>query len=342
MVLNGGYGGIGASTRADHDDKDTAKLTSLRRRVSLTQIDKHQHCLKGAYVEARLGRRERPVCRPNLNWSKVKRSNDHFEALEAYYEITHLQTYYQALGFRGRQASIRTASSSSSTPCRTTTRSTRPSTARSATAAGGVDDAEDGDVITHEYGHSIQDAQDRGFGNCSCSQASALGEGFGDFESALNTAISPQVPQSYLRRAEYCIFDWDGTGGYSPAAKPCGRLATGGDHTQTYTQALIHCRTPSGTEEVHCLGEVWSHGLIDLLNQLPADSVGRPPIVVDVLLSQFAYRDNETFAGAVNLLLAADDAVYGDGTAGDGSGSHDAAICAEMKTARGINASGCL
>ena len=58
-----------------------------------------------------------------------------------------------------------------------------------------------------------------------------------------------------------------------------------------------------------------------------------PPIVVDVLGSQFAYADNESFAQAVNGLVAADNAVYG--------GTHKTAICTEMKTNRGINASSC-
>ena len=58
--------------------------------------------------------------------------------------------------------------------------------------AGGVDDAEDGDVVTHEYGHSIQDAQDRGFGTSL--GAGSLGEGFGDFVSAVNTSITPDLP----------------------------------------------------------------------------------------------------------------------------------------------------
>ena len=341
VAVNGGYGGIGAGKRADRNDRNTRKLTALRRRVSLTMIDKHQTCLKGAFVQVRLGRRARPVCRRGLNWSKVKRADNRFEALEAYYEITHLQTFYRALGFRGT-ASVHPKPQLVVVDAMPDDNSFyTPFDRKIRYGSGGVDDAEDGDVITHEYGHSIQDAQDRGFGNCNCTQASALGEGFGDFESAVNTAISPAVPHSDLRRAEYCIVDWDGTGGYSPQAAPCGRLATGADHTNTYAQALIHCRSAGGTDP-HCLGEVWSHGLIDLLNKLPADSVGRPPIVVDVLLSQFAYKDNETFAGAVDLLLAADDAVYGDGTAGDGSGPHDAAICDEMKTERGINATGCL
>jgi Fungalysin/Thermolysin Propeptide Motif len=344
IAMNGGYGGIGIGKAADHGDGNTPKLTALRAPVNLKLIKKGQHCLVGKFVQARVGGgRGAPVCRRSLDWRNVTRANEKFEALEAYQQITHLQRYYHRLGFTGkanvhprRQKVIANAfaqDNSFYSPGDRTIRFGR----------GGVDDGEDGDVITHEYGHSIQDAQDPGFGNCDCPQSGALGEGFGDFESAVNTAISFRVPHSFLHDAEYCIFDWDGTGGYGgPGVKPCGRLATGSDGTgrptKTYSQALHTCHTPQGPE-VHCLGEVWSHGLIDLLNSLQPDSRNRPPIVVDVLLSQFIYRDNETFNQAVNALLDADDAVYGNGHVG--SGPHDAAICAEMKTARGINTLRC-
>ena len=44
---------------------------------------------------------------------------------------------------------------------------------------GGVDDAEDAEVIVHEYGHSVQDDQVPGFG--STPEAGAIGEAFGDY-----------------------------------------------------------------------------------------------------------------------------------------------------------------
>ena len=44
---------------------------------------------------------------------------------------------------------------------------------------GGVDDAEDAEVIWHEYGHAIQDAQVPGFG--ASDEAGSIGEGFGDY-----------------------------------------------------------------------------------------------------------------------------------------------------------------
>jgi Zn-dependent metalloprotease len=332
VVENGGYGGIGSGVSADNHDHDTAKLTSLRNPVHLPRIKSGQHCLNGTYVDSRVGSKAKPVCRRSLNWKGVTRSNDKFEALEAYQQIDQIQNYFHAIGFTGssnvhpkRQKVIVDAFAQDNSFY-------SPSDKKIRYGRGGVDDAEDGDVVVHEYGHSIQDAQDPGFG--SGDQAGGLGEGFGDFMSVINTAISqPPVPIGYLNHAEFCIFDWDGTSGYGgPGVKPCGRVANGSDGITTFPVAESACRIPhsGGRLEIHCLGEVWVHGLIDLLNSIPLES-GKPPIVLDLLTSQFTYADNESFAQAVNGLVAADTAIYG--------GTHITAICTEMKTNRGITAS---
>ena len=42
--------------RKDHRDKNTARLTSLRRPVTLYDIRKGQRCLRGKWVHATVGR----------------------------------------------------------------------------------------------------------------------------------------------------------------------------------------------------------------------------------------------------------------------------------------------
>ncbi len=330
VAVNGGYAGIGQGPFADHRDRNTRKLTRLRRRVELQGIKAGQHCLVGRFVQARLGKkRGRPVCKRGLRWGNVRRKNNRFEALMAYYHVDTIQRYFRSLGFKG---------SSSTRPGRQTVVADAfaednsfysPVTRRIMYGSGGVDDAEDGDVITHEYGHAIQAAQSPGFSDCrGCLEAESLGEGFGDFVSIVNTAISPNVPPSYLERAESCIFDWDGTAGYNPQTAPCGRVADGSDGVTTLPVARSVCQG-----DPHCIGEVWSSGLMDLLRSLAPDGQGRPPIVVDLLTSQFAYSRSERFSEAVDGLVAADEAIYG--------GTHVAAICGEMELQRQIPASDC-
>src|SRR3954467_1393255 len=69
---------------------------------------------------------------------------------------------------------------------------------------GGVDDAEDGEVIVHEYGHAVQDAQVPGFG--STLQAGSIGEAFGDY---LAVEVSTSVTGN--RFEVPCVADWDST-----------------------------------------------------------------------------------------------------------------------------------
>jgi hypothetical protein len=191
-------------------------------------------------------------------------------------------------------------------------------------------------VIIHEYGHSIQDNQAPGFfssAGFNFSQAGALGEGFGDYASAMMTLQIPHLPNP--AHASYCIFDWDGVTGWGgPLARPCGRVANGTDGVSKLPGALkaggpCDLGSPGLKElDIHCVGEVWTHGLIDLRL-----AIGQP-IDVDVLASQFTYVSGETFAQAVGALVSADKSLFG--------GAHVAAICAEMRDKRGISgAPGC-
>ena len=85
------------------------------------------------------------------------RSKDRFEALMAYYHVDRTQRYIQDLGFANvdnrRQRVVADAFSADNSFY-------SPWAKDIEYGAGGVDDAEDADVIIHEYGHSIQDDQD--------------------------------------------------------------------------------------------------------------------------------------------------------------------------------------
>ena len=71
---------------------------------------------------------------------------------------------------------------------------------------GGVDDGEDADVIVHEYGHAVQDAQAPELPH-SGNQGGAMGEGFGDY-----LAGGLLDRDGRLRhRVEPCIMEWDAT-----------------------------------------------------------------------------------------------------------------------------------
>jgi Fungalysin/Thermolysin Propeptide Motif len=331
----GGYGGIGKRPSADNRDRDTHKLTRLREQVRLPRLERGQDCLKGRWAAARYDHPTKALCRPSRNWGHLTRSNDRFEALMAYFHVDRTQAYVQSLGFSDsnvppngiddrRQHVVADA-------FRADNSFYSPQDRKIRYGAGGIDDAEDGDVIVHEYGHAMQDSQDPGFGCHSANfcQAGALGEGFGDYVSAMMSLVTPGLPRP--AHAAFCIFDWDGVSGYNPRAAPCGRVANSSDGVTTLPDALAPRGPCDGNVrgrpslDIHCVGEVWTHGLLDLRFGLGANA---PVLDRDLLTSQFAYVDRETFPEAVDALVAADRALSG--------GANVAAICGEMVVNRGI------
>ena len=110
---------------------------------------------------------------------------------------------------------------------------------------GGVDDAEDAEVIFHEYGHAIQDEQVPGFG--SSPEAGAIGEGFGDY-----WAVTVSDVRRTTASTSACVADWDSVSYTSgPSALPAARR-----RQQAYPEDLIG--------EVHADGEIWSRALWDI------------------------------------------------------------------------------
>ena len=114
---------------------------------------------------------------------------------------------------------------------------------------GGVDDAEDAEVILHEYGHAIHDSQNFSFAS---EQAGAISEGFGDYWAVTVSDVvakSLGVPE---REPLPCVADWDST---------------------SYTSDVPHCLRRVDTNlhypgdlngEVHHDGQIWSRALWDI------------------------------------------------------------------------------
>ncbi len=115
---------------------------------------------------------------------------------------------------------------------------------------GGVDDAEDAEVILHEYGHAIQDSQMVPFGFGTSVEAGSIGEGFGDyFAVTVSNVIAPTPDPA-------CVADWDSV---------------------SYTSRPVHCLRRVDTElhypedlngRVHHDGQIWSRALWDIRNAL--------------------------------------------------------------------------
>ena len=147
---------------------------------------------------------------------------------------------------------------------------------------GGVDDAEDADVILHEYGHAIQDNQTMGrylgFG-----ESGAQGEGFGDYWAFSN---GPTGPGAF---DPACLAEWDF--GFLGCLR---RL----DSTRHYPEDLAF--------EVHDDGEMWASTLHDLFLTLGKETTDRV-----VLQSHFLVPFLPRFCDGARALRDADVALYG-------------------------------
>ncbi len=103
---------------------------------------------------------------------------------------------------------------------------------------GGVPDAEDADVILHEYGHAMQDDQVPGYGETTA--GGAMGEGFGDFNAGNYFALTSKGFN------DVCVADWDATT-YSSADPTCLRRMDSTKDARTDLE-----------QQVHADGEIWS------------------------------------------------------------------------------------
>ncbi|WP_091740284.1 M36 family metallopeptidase [Marininema mesophilum] len=272
------YGATSSFT--DNSDADSTALTAQLKSVPLLGLNGSGY-LKGPYVTIS----SKAKTYSSTNTFNYTRANNSFEDVMVYYHIDTIQRYIQSLSFtninnRSIKANVNANSDDNSFYS--------PSTKALTFGTGGVDDAEDAGIITHEYGHSIQDNQVPGFGNSS--EGGAMGEGFGDFLGA--TYEDATSTSSY---GKACVGEWDAVA-YSSDDPPCLRRL---DEKKVY---------PDDVEgEPHADGEIWSQALYDM-----ASAFGRDTATKLVLQSHWSLTPNATFSDGYKAILAADASLYGN------------------------------
>ena len=146
---------------------------------------------------------------------------------------------------------------------------------------GGVDDAEDAEIILHEYGHAIQDDQVPGFG--ASDEGGAMGEGFGDYLAASFFAdLKPA-------RLQPCVGSWDAVS-YSGDDPPSLRRL---DSNKKYPRDLHG--------EVHADGEIWSACLWEIRAALGGRVADRL-----VIAHHFLLTPQSGFEDAAKALMTTD------------------------------------
>jgi zinc metalloprotease ZmpB len=224
------------------------------------------------------------------------RHSDQFEQVMAYFWVNQAQEYLQSLGF----GSTLPAVNAESQDVRTNQWGQDNSFSWDKhdlikLGKGGVDDAEDGEVIVHEYGHAVHDAQVSGFG--SSLEAGSIGEAWGDY-LAVTVGLAAAAQYGWpVNAPQPCVADWDSVS-YTSTAPHCLRRV---DTNKTYADRI---------GEVHADGEIWSRALWDIRTALGATTADR--IIVD---AQFRFAPDTSFHDAAVATIATAQSMAGTAAA---------------------------
>lgn len=241
--------------------------------------------LEGPYVK--IADREPPYA-PNITYTTggdflFRRNVDGFEDVMVYYHIDTYQRYIQSLGFQNLckfplQADAHGLNGQENSHFVPGTSSV---SSYLAYGTGGVDDAEDADVILHEYGHALSFCASP-YTTLSSKQRRGLDEGIGDY-----IAASTSYDADTFRWAT--LFNWDGNNEFW-----AGRKAVSGidyDNTQ---------------DEIYAYGTLWASTLMEIRLNLGAATTDK------IFLASLYYNSpNTTLLDAAQQFLDTDNGLFG-------------------------------
>ncbi len=205
------------------------------------------------------------------------RSNDHFEEVMAYYHINRQALYWRDLNFGGvpwpQLLDINRFDDDASF--------FNPQTRIITTGRGGVDDAEDADVLIHEYTHSLIEAV---LPNWRGGETGLLAEGLCDyFAGDYSMAVAPDFEPMQ-------IYNWDG-------------------HNQFWDGRILDSdyQYPEDCQgDIHDAGQLWSSLLTEI--RLTGDRDEWNRVVVDHL---YNLADSASVTDAIWALLVSDAVLTG-------------------------------
>lgn len=241
----------GATGYTDGSDAATTQLNNARTAVTLPEIDLTAgvYKLKSTYAEIKeLGSPAKGLFTQATSDFSFNRNQDGFEAVNAFYHIDKSMRYInQTLGipclpYQAANAGVvffdpHGASSADNSFY---------SNGQLQFGEGGVDDAEDADVVLHELGHGIHDWITSG----GLSQVNGLSEGCGDYWAV---SYSRSLNQWASSTPEYnYVFSWDG---HNPFWD--GRTT---DYSATYPSGLV--------SQIHTDGQIWATALMKIWDEL--------------------------------------------------------------------------
>jgi zinc metalloprotease ZmpB len=270
----------------DQKDADYPALAPAYHQVTLTNLD-GSGFLRGDYANI-VSETGDPAYSPT-NEFHYRRNDDRFEQVMAYYWVTEAQKYIQSLGFGTTFRPVNMESQD--------VRINQWGADNSFSwdkkdmmkfGKGGVDDAEDAEVILHELGHAIQDSQQDPFGYGLSFEARSIGEGFADYWAVTVADVLAPTPDPA------CVADWDSVS-YTSTTPHCLRRV----------DLNLHYPENINPNSVHATGRIWSRALWDIRNAL-----GHVRADTLILEGHFGQRD-PTMRQLAESTVAAASRLYG-------------------------------
>jgi len=288
----------------DGNDADTPNLASQQRTAALPQIAQESglYLLKGPYVEITGsstvgGSSFTPPSESTPTAFRYPRSDKRFEAVMAYHHLDAMQRYLQALDV-GRSILERPVVVNPHGLGAQDNSLFYAASFAIAFGDGGVDDAEDADVLRHEYTHALLHDQQPALFNST--EGRALHEGYADYIAA---SYSRAASDPNWRR----VYTWDGNSGcWQGRTLDHTGMYSATDRTRMAYPAAAGC---AAFPTVYQWGLLWATTLADL-----EDDLGRP-VMDRLVFGSMAYlapvaSGVPAFEAAAEALLAADRALY--------------------------------
>jgi len=284
---------LGDESLTDQKDADAAVPAAAYHTVTLTNLN-GSGFLSGDYANV-VSETGNPAFSPT-NTFVYTRHQDEFEQVMAYYWITQAQLYIHSLGFgetrrpidnRPQNVRINQLGADNSFATDHPKNELR-------FGKGGVDDAEDAEVILHEYGHAIHFSQNFSFAS---EEAGAISEGFADYWAVTVSDVVSRALGVPEREPLPCVADWDSTS-YTSTVPHCLRRVDLNLHYPTDLNG-----------EVHHDGQIWSRALWDIrqsLGNVKADTI--------ILTGSFDFPGT-TMTDLANSTVAAAQQLYGNAAA---------------------------
>ncbi len=215
---------------------------------------------------------------PEFNFT---RSQSGFEDVNAYYHINFFQQYIQSLGFTDLVNYPIAVDAHALNGSDNSNFNPGFNPPRLSFGEGGVDDAEDADVIIHEYGHAIM-------------HSAAPGTNNGTERKTLDEAVGDYFASSYSRfLSNYGwsdVFSWDGHNEFWS-----GRSTLSTDH---YPEDL--------NNSIYSDADIWSATLMQIW-----EDIGRETTDAIMLQAAYSFTEGMSMSQAAILFLQADTLLFG-------------------------------